>query len=1084
MDNNNIPPVQSSNPIPSEKKMPKKFSFKLPGFNWRKFMIALFFITVILLGAWFAVQYYTYGVYRVLVSNVSSRSATISWVTADAEPGMVVYREGNSIFPFRLTILGASYSVDDRDYSTAELESAIETQENIAESESGGITSDEIVSSLTLSELGEYWTHHITVRNLEPETEYEFMVGNGNIFKKVSAISTEASTFTTRSELEEISTPDPAYGTVRYYDEEEEIYLRSNDAVVYAVLYENFSESESQPISSVTNVEGGWYLDVSNAYMESGEKFFDSISDFEAVDIVLKLTLENAWFGRWTKDVNYMDATPADTIDLREDEKDEDGLEFEGYSCEDLGEEQALVSSKVFAQGYIGDWQRQQLQKDRTNYAYAANMAARTANYYKNNPTAIASVGEERAAEIVSEMNRQMTVANKITKAAAEGDAMAVANLKKEVSKSSSDSSIASAIAENDEDDPKGQCGGDICEPDTLGADKLRCGRVNAALCRCVCPAGTVDIGPGQYCSCSANGTVNETSEALGLEVEPLSEQEGAKDRLVCSNNNGGGSKVCFSSTNNCWYGGGHSANNGLECFGTSSGNQRWIDPADRGYWEGKDAEEEPVPEEEEVDSGGGQCWNLNSTGQRIWSSLPYSSGLAYGWSIDPKIISSGQCEGYVTPEIDFDEGNCDDYWGLTSGNLIIPDGEKFWNCKRNNTWEETEYNCDYEIGLGNRCCFTSMTSIDNGERIDCNHVETVDINGDIDIVKKWVIDSNPSKEVSQNVDLIASTQECGAEFNYCIVKWGDEDKEVRILTPYTVEPGWTPSDTEDSLIINRVRADSTTSETFVIDTENGTVEGLNPGIYEYENEDGSHVFVIGQADYYDTEGIFSLYIDVNKNGDLDDEDVLITDNAETIKLTPLIEGFVYKFSSGFNFVSFPFVLDNTSINMASELLNYLNEIHGGSFYSIAMFDSGRWKVVGGNGGNFDQNDFQIIPGEGYLIKAKWDIDITLYGKEVNYESSSDSAPIRFIPGWNLVGLYGSGTKSYTAQSLLEDVTDYSEIDFTAVNVSRWLEERTLYEGLQRESGEVYGLDFPIEKQRGYFVKITKGKGNWEPGLR
>ena len=170
---------------------------------------------------------------------------------------------------------------------------------------------------------------------------------------------------------------------------------------------------------------------------------------------------------------------------------------------------------------------------------------------------------------------------------------------------------------------------------------------------------------------------------------------------------------------------------------------------------------------------------------------------------------------------------------------------------------------------------------------------------------------------------------------------------------------------------------------------------------------------------------------------------------------------------------------------MASDLLTYLNNIYGDAFYSISKYDSGKWVIVGSNGGTYDQNDFQLIPGQGYVLKAKTDIYITLYGNEVTYEASTDSAPIRFMPGWNLVGLYGTNVKSYTAESILKDITNYEPIDFTAVNVSRWEESRALYEALQRDTDStVYGLDFPIELKRSYFIKVTDGEGNWEPGIK
>ena len=168
--------------------------------------------------------------------------------------------------------------------------------------------------------------------------------------------------------------------------------------------------------------------------------------------------------------------------------------------------------------------------------------------------------------------------------------------------------------------------------------------------------------------------------------------------------------------------------------------------------------------------------------------------------------------------------------------------------------------------------------------------------------------------------------------------------------------------------------------------------------------------------------------------------------------------------------------------NTALDLVNKINEANEDSVFSIAHYDSG-WKIVGVNGGEFDTNNFNIVPGKGYLIKMKRDTTVTFSGKEIIYESDSDSAPINFNPGWNLVGLYGTNTKSYTAESLIDGINGYSEAEITADNVTRWPVELGRYQGLQKEEGEVYGFDFPLVFSEAYFVRVVDGGGIWQPEI-
>ena len=128
-----------------------------------------------------------------------------------------------------------------------------------------------------------------------------------------------------------------------------------------------------------------------------------------------------------------------------------------------------------------------------------------------------------------------------------------------------------------------------------------------------------------------------------------------------------------------------------------------------------------------------------------------------------------------------------------------------------------------------------------------------------------------------------------------------------------------------------------------------------------------------------------------------------------------------------------------------------------------------------------------MLPGQGYIIKVKDDVTIDIWGKPIKYDKDSPNAPIAFFKGWNLVGLYGTGIKQYTAKTLLEDINKYEKVDFSADNVSKWDNELQRYEGFQiADKNGVpteYGFDYLINLLNSYFVRVQDGEGNWQPEL-
>ncbi|MFA7682916.1 MAG: hypothetical protein WCX94_02095, partial [Candidatus Dojkabacteria bacterium] len=282
---------------------------------------------------------------------------------------------------------------------------------------------------------------------------------------------------------------------------------------------------------------------------------------------------------------------------------------------------------------------------------------------------------------------------------------------------------------------------------------------------------------------------------------------------------------------------------------------------------------------------------------------------------------------------------------------------------------------------------------------------------------------------------------------------------------------------------IGEVLAENNKEDTvgYIIDPQTGMISDIDPGSYliEYNNE--HYAFEIRDYELENNEGSVLIYIDKDDNGEYNSEtDLKISDIASEISVIALNAEHKYSLTEGFNFVSFPFLVSGAEYRTAAGLLKKLNEVYNNSLYSISKFDGGQWKIVGENVQLYDNNDFQLLPGVGYMIKAKRDINISILGQPVQFESESDTAPIYFSQGWNLISLYGTKVKSYTAKSLIEGI---NADNFKADNVTKWAKDKQMYEGFQLENKEEYGFDYPLNKLESYFVRITQGKGNWQPSL-
>lgn len=162
---------------------------------------------------------------NVSVSNVSSQSLTLSWTTdKDAETKVLISKDEK----FPLIPLVANFKFDDRDK--------------------------------TLRQTQKRKTHYITFSNLTPNTHYKIRIYQGLIGIYDQKVTTGSSLT--------VFSPNPVYGKVLKSDRKSP----AEGVIVYLRVAE--ASKSSALLSTLTNAEGRWSIDLSNARIRNLSKPF------------------------------------------------------------------------------------------------------------------------------------------------------------------------------------------------------------------------------------------------------------------------------------------------------------------------------------------------------------------------------------------------------------------------------------------------------------------------------------------------------------------------------------------------------------------------------------------------------------------------------------------------------------------------------------------------------------------------------------------------------------------------------------------------------------------------------------------
>lgn len=171
---------------------------------------------------------------RLLISNISDTGASVSWVTASATKGAVRIVPDKQKFPlFELT---ADSHLDDRD--------AAGRREHF------------------------FTQHHVTLSDLAPNTTYTYRIYQG--WRQVGE-----GRLRTGSSLSAPSAPNLVYGTVVKADKK----TPQIGSLVYLRLHDEKQKKSSAVLSTVTNQQGRWSIDMSQLRTADGKKVFTYDAD-------------------------------------------------------------------------------------------------------------------------------------------------------------------------------------------------------------------------------------------------------------------------------------------------------------------------------------------------------------------------------------------------------------------------------------------------------------------------------------------------------------------------------------------------------------------------------------------------------------------------------------------------------------------------------------------------------------------------------------------------------------------------------------------------------------------------------------
>ncbi len=205
-------------------------------------------------GGYYVYRSIAFKPQNIVVTNITDSSATITWTTSSQMNGVVYYKKGSSVLPGPLGIIGSRIGYDDRDVSDAQTACVNEFNKNASETkdENFSVSGENFnCDDARVTGMGKYYTHSVTIKDLDPESIYYFAMGDG-----IWSFESDVASLKTFELLGEVDTPMPVFGRIVGDDG-----TYSRDSLVYITFRDGSEEQNSILYSSTSNDDGGWYVD-------------------------------------------------------------------------------------------------------------------------------------------------------------------------------------------------------------------------------------------------------------------------------------------------------------------------------------------------------------------------------------------------------------------------------------------------------------------------------------------------------------------------------------------------------------------------------------------------------------------------------------------------------------------------------------------------------------------------------------------------------------------------------------------------------------------------------------------------------
>lgn len=224
-------------------------------------------------------------------------------------------------------------------------------------------------------------------------------------------------------------------------------------------------------------------------------------------------------------------------------------------------------------------------------------------------------------------------------------------------------------------------------------------------------------------------------------------------------------------------------------------------------------------------------------------------------------------------------------------------------------------------------------------------------------------------------------------------------------------------------------------------------------------------------------------FIDKNKNGQQDNNEQNYSIENTILFFDRIIQPNKYNLTTGWNMISVPIEIED--FKAKDLLLEITNQ--GGYASTVAKYNNGMWVSykIRGEEVYADEN-FDIKPTEGYLVYVGQPTYLQLAGKPLE-----EIPEINFSSTWNLVGFtpalnedniyYWEHEKSDEETWKSNDILEIlQEEGYEAIVISDW--NNGSYKNYIKNNGEIFGFDFDIDKNKGYFIRVNnyRSKSKWK----